>query len=47
LRKKEVKAKGTGNIFNKVVARNPPKSWKEMPTQAQYAFRTPNRKTKI
>jgi hypothetical protein len=36
-------AKGIGNIFKKVIAENFLNLEKEMPTQVQEAFRTPNR----
>jgi hypothetical protein len=38
-----VQAKGTCNIFNKIIAENSPNLEKELPIQVQEASRTPNR----
>jgi hypothetical protein len=39
----EVQAKGSGNIFNKIITKNFPNLGKVMPIQVQEASRTPNR----
>jgi hypothetical protein len=43
IEEEEVQAKGTDNIFNKIITENFPNLEKAMPIQVQEASRTPNR----
>jgi hypothetical protein len=41
--REELQAKGSHNIFNKIITENSPNLKKVLPVQVQEAYRTPNR----